>query len=193
MYIVHHQLKDQRVHQLNCTKNQKPLISHKAIIIHYTASSNAISAAEHLAKHNTKVSAHMVIGRNASIYQIVPFNIQAWHAGTSHYKNLKNLNKYSIGIELDNAGKLDKINNNYVSWFGKIYKPEDVYTHNPGTNETYWHKYTEEQLDTLVEICREITATYPIRTILGHSDITQRKLDPGPAFPMERFRELVLR
>ena len=31
-------------------------------------------------------------------------NKVAWHAGKSKWKNIKNLNKYSIGIEIQNKG-----------------------------------------------------------------------------------------
>lgn len=191
MEIVNHRFTNSKIHQVSCSKNRTPLVSYNAIIVHYTASSNAISAARYLAHPKKKVSAHMVIGRNATLYQLVPFNIQAWHAGISRYKNLINLNKYSIGLELDNAGKLSLVNNHYVSWFGKIYQPEDVYIHNPGPNQTYWHKYTQVQLEALTEICKTLSDVYHIDTILGHSDITSRKTDPGPAFPMEEIRKQV--
>lgn len=193
MEIINHHFKDKRVRQLSCSKNQVPILSFEAIIVHYTASSNAAAAAEYLAKPKKNVSAHMVIGRNGSLYQIVPFCFQAWHAGKSHYGDLINLNKFSIGIELDNAGKLTKEKDQYVSWFGKIYSPDEVYIHNPGSDETYWHKYTVEQLHALVEICKSLRDEYHIKTILGHSDITSRKIDPGPAFPMQEIRELVLK
>ena len=35
---------------------------------------------------------------------MVPENRVAWHAGKSKWKNFKDLNKYSIGIELVNKG-----------------------------------------------------------------------------------------
>lgn len=193
MEIVKHRFENKMVKQFNCSKNRVPILSYEAIIIHYTASSNAISAANYLANPKKNVSAHMVIGRNGSLFQIVPFCFQAWHAGRSHYGELINLNKFSIGIELDNAGRLEKKNNQYVSWFGGIYLPENVYIHNPGLKETYWHKYTEEQLHALVEVCKSIREEYGISTILGHSDITSRKMDPGPAFPMEEIRKLILK
>ncbi len=192
MNIDHHRLTDNRVKHLSCSKNQIPILSHEAIIIHYTASSNAVAAAEYLANPKKNVSAHIVIARNGSIHQIVPFNIQAWHAGRSNLGHLINLNRYSIGIELDNAGKLHKENDQYVSWFGKIYEPDEVHIHNPGPAETYWHKFQVEQLHALVELIKSLKEQYDIKTILGHNDITKRKVDPGPAFPMQEIRELAI-
>lgn len=193
MQIIKHSFQDKRVKQFSCSKNRVPILSFEAIIIHYTASSNAVAAAKYLADPKKNVSAHMVIGRDGSLSQIVPFCFQAWHAGRSHYGELINLNKFSIGIELDNAGKLTKKNGQYVSWFGGIYLPENVYIHNPGPEETYWHKYTVEQLHALVEVCKSLRDEYGINTILGHSDITSRKIDPGPAFPMQEIRDLIIK
>ena len=33
----------------------------------------------------------------------------------------------------------------------------------------------------------------PIHYIVGHSEITNRKLDPGAAFPLKQFREQLLK
>ena len=35
---------------------------------------------------------------------MVPNLYEAWHAGKSYWKNFKSLNKYSIGIEINNPG-----------------------------------------------------------------------------------------
>ena len=35
---------------------------------------------------------------------MVPDLYEAWHAGVSSWKNVKSLNKYSIGIEIQNSG-----------------------------------------------------------------------------------------
>ena len=39
---------------------------------------------------------------------MVPDLYQAWHAGVSRWKNFKSLNKYSIGIEIQNSGHENK-------------------------------------------------------------------------------------
>src|SRR5690606_16389776 len=88
---------------------------------HYTAGSDAKSSAKYLAQADVKASAHLVIGRNGEIYQLVPFDTIAWHAGISSYQGRSGYNNFSIGIELDNAGPLEKTGADYVSWFGKKY------------------------------------------------------------------------
>src|SRR5581483_5159517 len=50
-----------------------------------------------------KVSAHVVIRRDGSITQYVPFGQRAWHAGQSHYRGRTACNDFSIGIELEGA------------------------------------------------------------------------------------------
>jgi N-acetylmuramoyl-L-alanine amidase len=146
----------------------------------------------------TKASAHLVIGRSGDIHQLVPFNIIAWHAGASRHieTNRQGINKYSIGIELVNAGPLRKMNEvQYISWFGKIYPQEDVMEalHPNETEPRYWQRYSEEQLAACLEVSRLLAATYPITYILGHDEISPgRKIDPGPLFLMDRFRAKVL-
>jgi len=76
------------------------------IIIHYTAGKDAASAIKTLVDPGIKASAHLVVGRDGSITQLVPFNEIAWHAGKSAYEVRTGLNAYSLGIEIDNAGRL---------------------------------------------------------------------------------------
>jgi N-acetylmuramoyl-L-alanine amidase len=43
------------------------------------------------------------------------------------------------------------------------------------------------------EICRLLVAEYGIRHILGHEEIApQRKIDPGPGFPLDELRGRLL-
>lgn len=50
------------------------------IIIHYTAGSSAESSVKVLCDPKRKASAHLVVGRDGSVTQLVPFNTVAWHA-----------------------------------------------------------------------------------------------------------------
>lgn len=165
------------------------------IIIHYTAGRNAGSSINTLCDPNVKASAHLVIGRDMSITQLVPFNIIAWHAGKSAYEGRKGFNKYSIGIEIDNAGELTKQGDEYVSWFGARYTAYDVFEgiHRNQTRTSYWHRYTKEQIEITEEICRMLIKEYNIKHILGHEEIAPgRKTDPGPAFPLDKLRDKLL-
>jgi AmpD protein len=49
--------------------------------------------------------------------------------------------------------------------------------------------YTDAQYAALAAVTRALLARYPIRDIVGHSDVAPgRKTDPGPAFDWGRFR-----
>lgn len=165
------------------------------LIIHYTAGRSAETSAKFLARPDVRASAHLVIGRDGIIYQLVPFDTVAWHAGVSQYGGRKGFNKYSIGIELDNAGPLLKTGSMYQAWFGTKYPESDVIraTHKNESTPRYWHTYTEEQLLTLTEISQLLVRKYDLNEVLGHDDISPgRKQDPGPAFDMNRFRRNIL-
>lgn len=174
------------------TPNKSGVIKPKYLIMHYTAGASAESSAYHMANPSTNVSAHIVIGRNGSMIQMVPFNLKAWHAGKSRWLNLQGLNSHSIGIELDNVGILKKVGNQYkTSWNKPIPHNEvveDEHKHRPGVIRG-WQSYTKEQLDSALELTMLLREQYKLIDVLGHDDIAPaRKIDPGPAFPMDRFK-----
>ena len=100
MEILKHRLVDGGVQHLVCRKNSRKLSGSDMIVVHYTAGTSARTAAEFLAKEEVKASAHLVIGRQGELFQLVPFDTEAWHAGRSCYGGRANLNRYSIGIFL---------------------------------------------------------------------------------------------
>ena len=165
------------------------------IVIHYTAGSSAESSVHALCDPKMKAAPHLLIGRDGSITQLVPFDTTAWHAGRSAYRGRFEFNSYSIGIEIDNAGRLEKSGRGYTAWFGRAYPEEDVIeaVHRNESAPGYWHMYTEEQIAVVQEICILLIDTYGISLILGHEEISPgRKIDPGPAFPLDKLRERVL-
>ena len=52
----------------------------------------------------SEVSSHYFIKNNGDIVLLVPDLYIAWHAGKSSWRNYKSLNKFSIGIEINNPG-----------------------------------------------------------------------------------------
>jgi len=54
-----------------------------------------------------RVSAHLLIKRDGSIIQFVPFDKRAWHAGESSFNGQDNCNDFSIGIELEGTDNLN--------------------------------------------------------------------------------------
>lgn len=165
------------------------------IIFHYTAGGDAEQTVEWLCDTRAKASAHVVIARNGNIAQLVPFDTIAWHAGRSEYHRRAGLNRYSIGIELACAGELTKSGSVFVSWFGARYRRDEVVKlpHKHVNTPSYWHVYTEQQLQRCQELCAVLCERYGIKYMLGHDDVApQRKRDPGPAFPLQQLKQLLL-
>ena len=74
------------------------------VIIHFTAMDSADDACERLCDPQFEVSAHYLIGKDGAVVQMVEENDRAWHAGTSYWQGITDMNSASIGIELDNNG-----------------------------------------------------------------------------------------
>ena len=171
-------------------------IQQKYIVLHFTAGVNFDRSVRTLT--HQKVSSHFVISRSErKIAQLVPLNKKAWHAGDSKWEGISGLNSHSIGIEIDNAGKLDYISKGvhkgaWSTWFNQIIRDEaEVYTHTDGT---HWHTYPKLQLEVLVDLLVCLCAEYkiPVERIITHEMISPgRKVDTGPAFPLEDIRNLV--
>ena len=93
---------------LNLTRNYSynfnPILRNKKlikfIVLHYTGMTKETEAIKRLCDSKSKVSSHYFIKNNGDILNLVPDLYEAWHAGISKWKNLKSLNKYSIGIEI---------------------------------------------------------------------------------------------
>jgi len=74
------------------------------VVIHYTGSADAGRALRTLSDPLTKVSAHFLIARDGTLYQLVDERARAWQAGESYWGGDRDLNSVSLGIELDNDG-----------------------------------------------------------------------------------------
>ncbi len=164
----------------------------KYLVMHYTAATTAQSAISWFASKQAKASAHLLVGRDGTITQFASFNSITWHAGESQWSGLVGMNKYSIGIELVNAGRLQKTGSHWVCSVDKKVVPDNevvIAKHKNDQAETAWHAYTDIQLEVSIEIAALLVKTYSLSDIVGHEDIAPfRKSDPGPAFPMSSFR-----
>ena len=184
---------DQVTHRT--TPNRGGVLKPQYLVMHYTAGSSARSSADWLCNPAAKASAHVVLGRAGEIIQLAPFNVVTWHAGVSQWAGLVGLNSHSIGIEMDNAGLLKKVGNQYQAWFAKVY-PEDQVTlaaHRNGGPVSPWHAYSEAQIERAMELAELLVEHYDLQDVLGHEDIAPgRKIDPGPAFPLAAVRNRVI-
>jgi N-acetylmuramoyl-L-alanine amidase len=175
--------------------NKSGVMTPEYLVMHYTAGVSAESSVSWLTNPAAKASAHLVIGRDGKITQLVAFNRIAWHAGQSQWAGRGGLNGFSIGIELDNAGHLERAGSRWVSTASKrVYADDDVLVANhkqdkPGTPPSGWHEYSEAQIDAASQVGLALMEKYQLKDVLGHEDIAPgRKSDPGPAFPLASFR-----
>lgn len=172
------------------------------LVLHYTAGPSLEGTLGQFTDPLKKVSAHLVIGRDAKVVQVVPFNRIAWHAGESSWKPasgsaVKGLNAYALGIEMVNAGPLTRaVDGTFYTWYGAKVVPEDVIEVDPAApgsfHKRWWHRFPGEQVQACLEIAGALVNEIGLEEILGHSDIAPlRKTDPGPAFPMSHIRSIV--
>ena len=166
------------------------------LIIHFTGGSSADSSVAWLCNPQAKASAHVVVARDGSITQLVPFDIVAWHAGESSYGGRSGFNRYSIGIEIDNPGRLARTESgSYIASFGRSYPPEQVISavHRNERSPSFWLTYPEPQIAAVFDLSAALCAAYGVKQILGHEEIAPgRKIDPGPAFPLDRLRQQLI-
>lgn len=108
--------------------------------------------------HQLRVSSHILIRRNGSLVQFVPFTKRAWHAGVSSFAGREKCNEYSVGIELEGCDT------------------------QPFENAQY------ESLVTLLKALFVAYPQINTERVTGHSDIAPgRKTDPGPCFKWEKL------
>ena len=178
------------------TDHRNGVISPIYIVMHYTAGTTARSAINWFQRPESKASSHLIIDRDGSITQMVALNRRAWHAGVSRWGELSDINTYSVGIELVNAGKLTKrLDGQWLSSSKSVVSAADVSIarHKNESTDAGWQEYTEQQLMALVAAGQAIASKYGIVDVLGHDDIAPtRKVDPGPLFPMSSIRSRIL-
>jgi N-acetyl-anhydromuramyl-L-alanine amidase AmpD len=130
----------------------------RILVIHYTATEGLQSPLSWLTKDDdVQVSAHLIVDLNGKAYQLVPFNIEAWHAGKSSYEEESvrgSVNRFAIGIE------------------------------NVGTGDD-WTPAQMEANRAIIEAL--FTAYPTIEDVVGHSDVAPgRKPDPGPNYDWDK-------
>ena len=108
--------------------------------------------------HQLTVSAHLLIKRDGSCIQYVPFNKRAWHAGKSSYQGKERCNDFSIGIELEGTESIPYTEAQYIQ--------------------------LAEVIDSLLKAYPNLSK----QQITGHSNIAPgRKNDPGASFDWQRI------
>ena len=126
---------------------------------------NSLPAGEHPyfdTIQHLRVSSHVLVARDGTLTQYVPFGERAWHAGPSYWRGRNACNDFSIGIELE------------------------------GTDEEPYDDRQYEALAELVAALQRAYPALAEGWIAGHSDIAPgRKTDPGPAFDWGRLEAAI--
>ncbi|HAU5066247.1 TPA: N-acetylmuramoyl-L-alanine amidase [Citrobacter amalonaticus] len=144
----------------------------KVLVIHYTAddfdSSLATLTDKNVSSHYLIPSVPPLHRGKPRIWQLVPEQDLAWHAGISFWRGATRINDTSIGIELENRG-----------W-------------QKSAGDKYFAPFEPAQIQSLIPLAKDIIARYDIKpqNVVAHADIApQRKDDPGPLFPWRALAE----
>jgi len=134
------------------------------IVLHYDGGDSYSIARRTLIRRH--LSYHYYIERNGTIIKMVDPKYEASHAGTSLWRTYLRMNKYSIGICLQNNAKQEYTEKQYVSLAWLI-------------------KSLQKRFN---------DADSTAHTILGHGDIATprgRKQDPGEHFEWTKLYSLL--
>ena len=137
----------------------------RQIVLHHTAENFERSFEILIGDTTIQASSHYLINDEPTkkhpdvIYNLVPDNLRAWHAGSSEWRREINLNNTSIGIEIVNLN-------------GNIHQ--------------YSEKQIEAVIFLVKELIEKYHVS-PVN-IVAHSDISPgRKIDPGSLFPWKQL------
>ena len=186
------------------------------VVFHYTGGPTFAGALDSLtADDKIYKSAHAVISKAGAIRQLVPLNRRAFHAGVSEWRykgeTTSNVNRYSIGIELQNVGRLYpdpqvadgfryKLGGKWLPYRGGLEPVAAELVYVGGAVDpvrSYWEPYTKRQLAALAWLCNRLPTAVdqPSLEFVGHEEISmpfggtakRQKTDPGGAFTWDRF------
>jgi len=178
-----------------------PMPTRRAAVMHFTGGWGARYVIPDWRKRADGVCAHVVIDRNGEVYQCRPFNRTCGHAGKNStwrdpssgivYKNAQ-VNQCTIGIELANCGELPRDRYPVTAGVELVGQPIPRLEarHKNGGGLMKWEVFPNAQLVAATQVVQALIARYQLDDVTGHDIIAPSwKTDPGPAFPMETFRQ----
>lgn len=166
----------------------RPVIVPRVVVIHY-AVTHTYEETRNVGVHSKAASWHLSV-EGKKVAQHIDFDRRAGHAGKSSWRGEGSVNDFSVGIEIANPGPLRKgadgkfrdTTSRARVWNGLVERHEAF-------GYEYWAGYSDDTVDTILAIVSALAWQYDIKDIVGHSDIAPgRKIDPGPAFPLELVR-----
>jgi N-acetyl-anhydromuramyl-L-alanine amidase AmpD len=133
----------------------------------------------------------------SKVIQAVDFDRRCAHAGASSWRGKPGCNGYGLGIEISNPGPLVEKGGDLFTVYGKRWPRAEAIKRKhriKGVGYSYWATFSDEEIDLCVQIVGLWIKHYGITDVIGHDDVAQpegRKIDPGPAFPLEFMRKAV--
>lgn len=124
---------------------------------------NQLEATEHadfVDLCDLRVSSHLLIHRDGSIVQFVPFDKRAWHAGESVFRNRSDCNDFSVGIELE------------------------------GTDYSAFQNIQYQVLAEVCRLLMSCYELPECNIVGHSEIAPGRKTDPGPLFDWDKFRKM---
>lgn len=153
-----------------------------AVVVHATEGELPGTLA-HLRDPDSRVSAHYVIDREGTVYQLVPERVVAYHVACGVEGCVASCPAFlcgdrkpetrTVGIELVNRGKVPP------DWKGAVYEDYGM-----AFGWRWWEDYPEAQRQALKRLVEDIARRwgFPVDAdhVVGHYRV-QGKHDPGPA------------
>ena len=158
-------------------------------VIHYTASGSSLYDIDHGIKNNY---CYWLIAEDGTVFQTAPLSRWGYHAGKSSHPLLgESLSSKLLGIEVDCPGKLQRGPHGWRTWYGSYVRDEKVVL----VDGHGYHKFTPSQMLSLERVLLWLKLNNPLvfnfDNVVGHSEISPRKSDPGGCLGMtlDGFRE----
>jgi N-acetylmuramoyl-L-alanine amidase len=170
----------------------------EGVLLHDTASQlDGDTSIDWFLNPDAQASAHLLVHRDGHVTQLASFNVETWHAGNSSLNGRSGVNRFSVGVEIVNPGKLTPLGNGrYQAWFGEVYSDSDYSITEQSTPEHGaggWMGYTPEQIETIERFSVVLFRKYGLDWIWPHWKVSPgRKVDTNPLFPLKHLRSKVI-
>jgi N-acetyl-anhydromuramyl-L-alanine amidase AmpD len=161
----------------------------------------------HFTKWTTRLNGHY---KNTAPFTITLDGAIHMHYHPSHHSNfigVKDIDRHIIPIVLENEGWLEKDfkTNELIDWVGNIYNREDEIVETRWRGRNLWAPYSEEQIDSLVVLCKSLSKQFDIPTqamshntrvetiddyngVAFRSNFSKYYSDVSPAFDFNGFK-----
>jgi len=142
------------------TKFDRDTYEKRQVVLHHTVSGPGITGdLTTWKKYGSDIGTSIIIDRDGTIRQLFPTKFWAYHLGV---KGGGNLDKHSIGIELDNWGQLkEKDGKHFTIYNTRVKVPVTEYKHE-FRGESTFESYTEAQIESLGELLLYFHKEYDI-------------------------------